>query len=64
MDMRRLAEARLQLDEAILHLEGSLQTWSECVTSLHLAEVNLRLAQRQMRKSYDMVAEILSENGG
>jgi hypothetical protein len=59
----RLRKARDHLDAAISELEGAHATWSECVTSLHMAEIALRKAQRQMRQSYSAVVEVLNGDG-
>ena len=62
MNTTKLSEARKQLDEAIQALDDTHRTWSECVTSLHMAELNLRSAQKKMRACYNSVLEAL--NGG
>lgn len=55
----RLLAAKQHLDEAIKDLDVAHSTWSECVTTLHMAELNLRRAQRQMQECYNVVADIL-----
>lgn len=57
---QKLREARRHLDEAIKEVESTSATWAESVTTLHMAEINLRSAQRRMRKCYDVLAEVLN----
>lgn len=63
MKSEKLIAARHHLDEAIKALDLAHGTWSEAVTTLHMAEINLRLAQRQLRQSYNVVAEVLNGDG-
>jgi hypothetical protein len=59
----QLMEARKLLDEAISELDTAHITWAECVTSLHMAEINVRKAQKALRECYNSVAEVLNGDG-
>ena len=63
MKSQKLAEARQLLDEAIKEVDSTHSTWSECVTALHMAEINLRRAERNMRQCYNLVVEALNGDG-
>lgn len=63
MSTDKLKEARNHLEVALQSLDEAQNTWSECVTSLHLAEVNMRAAQRRMRQCYTVVADLLNGEG-
>ncbi len=63
MMSEKLIAARHHLDQAIKKLDETHSTWSECVTSLHMAEINLRSAQRDMRQCYNAVADVLNGDG-
>jgi exonuclease VII small subunit len=59
----KLAEARDHLDEAIKGLDLAHRTWSEYVTSLHMAELNLQQAQQRIRRCYNAVLDVLNGDG-
>ncbi len=59
MKSEKLALARISLDRAIKDVDMAQNTWSECVAAEHMAEINLRVAQRKMRESYNAMAEVL-----
>lgn len=58
--VERLRDARNKLDDAMKASEVCHATWSECVTSLHMAELELRKAQKAMRWSYNAVVDVLN----
>jgi exonuclease VII small subunit len=59
----RIRRARDHLGAAISKLEMAHATWSECVTNLHMAEIKMREAQQQMKKSYSEVVDVLNGEG-
>jgi hypothetical protein len=60
MRTEKLIQARHALDEAIKNLDVAHASWSESVTSLHMAEINLRKAQRAMKDCYNTVVDVLN----
>ena len=63
MRSQQLMETRKRLDDAINQLDMAHITWAECVTSLHMAEINVRKAQKALRECYNAVAEVLNGDG-
>jgi exonuclease VII small subunit len=63
MRSQKLMDARKRLDDAISELDEAHITWAECVTSLHMAEINVRKAQKALRECYNSVAEVLNGDG-
>jgi exonuclease VII small subunit len=59
--MSKVQQARLHLEEAIKASEVAQATWSECFTSLHLAEINLKKAQRAMREAFNILSDALED---
>lgn len=60
MPTTTLKEARARLQDALNALETAHRTWGECVTALHMAELQLRTAQRDTRGAFDMLTEALN----
>lgn len=60
MSIGQISVARERLQVALVALEDSHKTWSECVTSLHMAELQLRTAQKNTRLAYDTLCEALN----
>ncbi len=60
MKSEKLKEARQHLDDAIKDLDAAHRTWSECVTSLHMAELSLKAGQRRLRDCYNVVVDVLN----
>ena len=57
-----LGEARDGLNKAITDVDNAQKTWSECVTSLHMAEIHLKNAQKNMRGAYGKLCDALNHN--
>lgn len=56
----KLVTARLKLDNAIKEVEETHAIWSDLTASIHMAELNWRLAQKRMRDAYNSVFDVLN----
>jgi hypothetical protein len=57
-DKLRIAQENLAL--AILTLDTAHSTWSECVTNMHKAELALRAANKHVRETFNIVADVIN----
>ncbi len=60
MKVEKLVEARKHCDEAMTSVDAAQNVWSECVTNLHLAELNLRKTQHHLRHCWVAVEDALN----
>lgn len=62
MTNESMVNARQRLQDALLALEGAHMTWSESVTALHMADIQLKNAQKNTRIAYDALCEALNHS--
>lgn len=58
--MSSVSIAREKMEVAISHLEVAHRTWGECVSALHMAELQLKLSQKNMRQAYEVLCGTLN----
>ncbi len=54
-----LRDAAKEIQLADKTLRDAYSTWSESVTSMHMAELHVREAQKRMSRAHDLLTEAL-----
>lgn len=60
--VRLIAKARETLQTAIGSVKEAQTKWSEAVTELHMSELTLRKAQKEMREAYNGLCDALNSH--
>jgi exonuclease VII small subunit len=63
MTDNQLREAASALDDANKGLQQAFIAWSEAVSTLHLAELELRKSQQKMARAFSILTAVLPEQG-